>query len=193
MTLCSPRGSPEHGPRAFWVSAIPLSQSTSRCRALAARVNDPVLAAWFSRARTPRFLGVCNPPLSGCLQSPSVWMSAIPGLGVCNSQHCLGVCNSWVSPIPALSGCPQFLGVCNSLQFRHCLGVCNSGCPVLPGCLQFRHCLGVCNSGCLQFPAIPGVYNSFLTSPRSRRGAWPAPDPQPGRSELCRAGRSGRW
>ncbi len=47
------------------------TQSTSGCRALAARMDDPVLTAWFSPSWSRRCLGVCNP---GCLQP----------LGVCN-------------------------------------------------------------------------------------------------------------
>jgi hypothetical protein len=37
------------------------TQSASRCRALAARVDDAVLTACFSRTRTQHCLGVCNP------------------------------------------------------------------------------------------------------------------------------------
>jgi hypothetical protein len=36
------------------------TQSTSRCRALAARVDDAVLTAWISRTRTRHCPGVCN-------------------------------------------------------------------------------------------------------------------------------------
>ena len=75
---CDPPKQPSSGENA-WLSPFAglrgsRTQSTSRCRALAARVDDAVLTAWFSRTRSQHCLGVCNPrgvcnPLSGCLQS----------------------------------------------------------------------------------------------------------------------------
>jgi len=61
------------------------TQSTSRCRALAARVHDPVFTAWFSLSLSRHCLGVCNP-----------W-----------SRHCLGVCNPRVHPGAASIICPM--------------------------------------------------------------------------------------
>jgi hypothetical protein len=64
MTLCSPRGSPKHGPGTVWVSAIPL-QSLSGC------LQSPL---WVSAIPRAIPLPKTHPALSGCLQS----------LGVCN-------------------------------------------------------------------------------------------------------------
>jgi hypothetical protein len=37
------------------------TQSTSGCRAVAARVDEFVLTAWFSPTSSPQRLGICNP------------------------------------------------------------------------------------------------------------------------------------
>jgi hypothetical protein len=69
MTRIAPCCDPQKQPSSTWhACVIPFAglrgsrtQSTSGCRAVAARVDEFVLTAWFSPTSSPQRLGICNP------------------------------------------------------------------------------------------------------------------------------------
>jgi hypothetical protein len=64
------------------------TQSTSRCRALAVRVDDPVLTAWFSRTRTRHCLGVCNLLATTAYPAVPAFTDSYAGCCGCGSNCC---------------------------------------------------------------------------------------------------------